>query len=68
MSFAMGPIISGQIMTRFKNFTPYTIMKALFVITIINCLGFCAMMFLGCSDVTWAGDINSNRWVFTTYL
>lgn len=64
LAWALGPIISGQIVTRKKKFTPYYAMKIIVVITFMTCVGYAGMMFMACPTEQWAGKLGTDKLVY----
>ena len=59
-SYSIGPIVSGRIVSK-MNITPTKALGFVVIIHIIAVMGFILMMFLGCPQGDWAGDVTLDR-------
>ena len=60
VSWGVGPIVSGIIMTRVKV-TAQNALKFVVAIHVFAVFGFGSMMFISCPERQWAGELDSHR-------
>ena len=56
LSFCLGPIISGTVVSKIK-LSVSGALKFIMVINMTSCIGFVVMGFLGCDKPRWAGSL-----------
>lgn len=62
LSYAIGPIVSGQIVSRKKKFTPHFAMKVIVILTGVTTVGYTVLMFLSCDGGDkWAGILDKEN-------
>ena len=57
-SWAVGPVISGIILTRFKM-SAATALKFVLVVHVLGIIGYMITMFIECPQTEWAGQMDS---------
>ena len=56
-SWALGPIVSGIVVSKAKATTPFKAMKMICSLMVLVVGGYFVLLFIGCPADKWAGDI-----------
>lgn len=64
-SFSLGPVVSGIIVSKMKV-TPTRALGLVIAIHVISVTGFILLMFIGCPQGDWAGDVTVQGYVMLT--